>query len=157
MKTKKGVLYCIRNDCYNYYGINIHKLGYSTNFENRMAQYITAFLSPTKVVHKSAEIIDAQLAEKILFDMLGDYRLEINREFFKCDERLIIDKINEVVNIVNRKESYEYKGKELKLDNIPLLTNKQLNNLENEKYKTNLEKKCIKKVQVDIRFKIRSY
>lgn len=88
---KSGLIYCMTNVCFNYYGNDIYKLGNTDNLEKRTQSYVTNYIDPCQYVLRSKCLNNCELAEQILFYILDSYRINPNREFFKCP----IDKIKD--------------------------------------------------------------
>ena len=103
MKNKSestvGYLYCIYNKMYDVYGTNIYKLGNMKN-KNRMNSYVTPYIDPIEIKFLSNKISDKSIGEKILFDILKEFRFRPNREFFQCDLSIIKKAFDEVESIL---------------------------------------------------------
>ena len=103
MKNKSestvGYLYCIYNKMYDIYGTNIYKLGNMKN-KNRMNSYVTPYIDPIEIKFLSNKILDKSIGEKILFDILKEFRFRPNREFFQCDLSIIKKAFDEVEYIL---------------------------------------------------------
>lgn len=94
-----GHTYCYRNDSFNYYGNDVYKLGCTKDIKKRLASYITSYLHPGKYELVSNELCDNRLAELILFDILREFRIVKNREFFRCDLSIIKNAFENVEKI----------------------------------------------------------
>ncbi len=103
METKKGYLYCLYNEMFNYYGDNVYKLGETANIEKRLPSYTTPYLVPPVIKHTSDLLDDSQLAEKILFFELRECRVADNREFFRCELSKIKNVIDYISDLFSRK------------------------------------------------------
>jgi len=105
MKNKSessvGYLYCIYNKMYDVYGENIFKLGNMKN-KNIMNSYVTPYVDPIEIKFISNKILDKSIGEKILFDILKEFRFRPNREFFRCDLSIIKKAFDEVESIFKR-------------------------------------------------------
>jgi len=103
MKNKSdstvGYLYCIYNKMYDVYGTNIYKLGNMKN-KNRMNSYVTPYIDPIEIKFISNKILDKSIGEKILFNILKEFRFRPNREFFQCDLSIIKKAFDEVESIL---------------------------------------------------------
>lgn len=104
-ESMDGYLYCIYNKMYDTYGNNIYKLGNMKN-KSRMNGYVTSYIDPVEIKLISNKIVDKIIGEKILFDILSQYRIKPNREFFNCELSMIQKAINEV-EIIMKKESID--------------------------------------------------
>ena len=93
-----GYLYCIYNKMYDIYGKNMFKLGNMKN-KNRMNSYVTPYIDPIEIKLISNKILDKSIGEKILFDILREYRYRPNREFFQCDLNIIKKAFDKVESI----------------------------------------------------------
>jgi hypothetical protein len=102
--TDDGYLYCISNPMYKYYGDNVYKLGRTSNVQKRIANYSTGYIEPVKLEYTTGLLNNNFLAEKILFDMLYEYRLK--RDFFNCNLSIIQDKFDMIERIINNNEDY---------------------------------------------------
>jgi hypothetical protein len=96
----KGYLYCLHNVEYNYHGNNVYKLGKAKNINRRMNQYTTSYLYKSNIMAQSnIAFINYSFAENMLFYYLLKYRIESNREFFKCPLIKIKEKIKLIETI----------------------------------------------------------
>ena len=100
-KSKGGFLYCFHNEIYKYYGVNVYKLGCSNNIKRRINAYCTPYIEETTIIHTTNKIRNKFLAELILFEKLSIYRMNKNREFFKCDPDIIKKTMNDVEEMFN--------------------------------------------------------
>lgn len=99
-----GYIYCLSN---NMYGDSVYKLGRTKNINKRLNAYTTSYIEPV-ILEKLIKVIDDDRAEHILFDILREYRIKQNREFFKNeDKNLIFDAMETAADIVNNNKPYE--------------------------------------------------
>lgn len=84
-KTDGGYLYCIHNEMFEYYDKNCYKVGKSVNASNRVLDFMTGYVQPSKVILQTKFLRNRHLAETILFILLKKYRLVTNREFIVCE------------------------------------------------------------------------
>ncbi|AYV82821.1 MAG: superfamily II helicase [Hyperionvirus sp.] len=97
-----GYLYCLYNEVYQFYGLNVFKIGCAGNVEHRIKVYNTSFITKCEVKVQSAILQHYKYAEKLLFKLLAHYRIAKNREFFQCNIDIIETKIKEVEYIMNK-------------------------------------------------------
>lgn len=84
---------------FDFYGKNVYKLGCTQNMKNRLGNYCTSSIDPYEIKYKSPVLKNKQLAEKILFAKLSNYRLTKIREFFKCGLEIIKQEIDDVTKL----------------------------------------------------------
>jgi hypothetical protein len=96
-----GYLYILYNDAFKQYsekyGEHVYKLGMTIDLKKRMKGYTTSFIDDCKILH-SIHTPDCFKAERILFYLLRNERINTKREFFnvsldRCKK--IFDKIAE--------------------------------------------------------------
>lgn len=97
-ESKRGHLYCLTNKMYNYYGDNVYKCGMAQNIERRLNDYTTYYIEKCEVKYKTEILNYMDRAEMDLFELLDQYRCAENREFFKCDLNIIIEKMKIIEN-----------------------------------------------------------
>lgn len=136
---------CITNKCYNYYGSNVYKLGLAKNIAKRMDGYITSYIDPVKIIF-TIPVNNRFEAEKILFNKLQKYRIDSNREFFKCKKKIIITTMNEVADIINNNKKHEYVEK-MNINNVPVIDTIDYTNY-NKNYITLFDKLCCQKYDI---------
>ena len=80
---------------------NIYKIGCSRNIKNRIKQIKadSLLLGTTNVVYQK-EFQDFKRAEKVIHELLKEYRVQGNREFFKAD----LDRIKETIDSLDSNE-----------------------------------------------------
>lgn len=100
--TLEGIIYCLFNVMFIYYGVDVYKLGKTKDIDMRLKGYITSYIEPCEIKYVSRKIRNCSLAENILFIMLQDYRISSKREFFKCDINKIIETINYIENLFEK-------------------------------------------------------
>jgi hypothetical protein len=91
-----GFIYCLYNPFFKSYGENVYKLGKTNNLNTRLSGYTTGYIDKSEYILTSAKLSDKNLAEKLLFTELKKYRIKDNREFFKCDIKIIKDTFEKV-------------------------------------------------------------
>lgn len=94
---KKGYLYCLFNEVYQFYGKNVFKLGCCTDIDKRMVSYITSYVSASVIKYVSKAFYHYEIAESILFEKLYQNRVADNREFFNCDMEIIESTIEGII------------------------------------------------------------
>jgi len=99
----KGFIYVIYNDMFGFYGNNVYKVGKTQDLTTRTRQYKTYYLKPSELRYGSQLCINSQLAERLVFMKLQDYRIKPNREFFNVELSKAIEIIDEIVEYVNSK------------------------------------------------------
>lgn len=97
---EEGFLYCLWNEIYAFYGTDFYKLGCTKNPDDRLRNFSTPYPCDSLMKIVTGKIKHHTLAEKILFQLLSEYRLTNNREFFKCDLEIIKQKMIEVEEIM---------------------------------------------------------
>jgi hypothetical protein len=107
--NNKGFIYCLYNPTFKSYGDNVYKLGKTKNLISRMSAYTTSYVDKSEYKITSSELNDRNVAENMLFKELATYRINMKREFFKCDIKIIIDAFEKVEketkHIVNNQET----------------------------------------------------
>lgn len=139
-------LYCAYNPYFEYYGPDIYKLGIADVLENRMSTYNTGALDPTAVLY-SKEVCNDKEAENILFEILKNYRVRLNREFFKTDLQTIKNAINLASDVINNRYSVSIKSSHLNFFNIPIVDQSTYYRLKSLKYTNLLEKLTVDKYE----------
>ena len=86
-----GYIYVMYNTSF---GENVYKIGCSKNPKNRLLDYTTSYLDQSIIKYTSFKFYNKFIAEKHIFELLKDYRIKPNREFFNLPLNEIIDKIN---------------------------------------------------------------
>lgn len=79
----QGSLYILHHHSFAQYGTDVYKFGLSTNLEQRLKSYTTSFLDKARFLYTSKTFHDCHKAEKILFAVCEQERIQRNREFFK--------------------------------------------------------------------------
>lgn len=94
--NEEGYVYVLYNPIYNTYG-EIYKIGQTKDLNNRLNHYSTSYPEESEmkysIIHKYYKEI-----EKIVHFNLKEYRMNNNREFFKCKLETIIECIDKVKN-----------------------------------------------------------
>ena len=98
-KQDCGHLYVMYNDSFQFHGKNVYKVGCSKNPQNRIKNFTTSYPTPSKFEYISKEINNKLKAEKHLFSLIDNSRLQNNREFFKIDLDVLIKEIKKVEEI----------------------------------------------------------
>ena len=104
-KNDKGFIYCLYNPTFKSYGDNVYKLGKTKNLSNRMSSYTTSYIDKSEYIITSSELSNRNIAENILFKELEKYRINLYREFFKCDIKIIREAFEKVEKNLNLKTS----------------------------------------------------
>ena len=60
--SEKGILYCLYNVMYCYYGENVYKLGCTNNLKTRLAGYCTSYIEPSIIICSTNELRNYNLA-----------------------------------------------------------------------------------------------
>ena len=123
-EPKKGYIYCLYNEMFNFYGKNVYKLGETNNIKKRLNSYTTNYIKKSEIILLSKELPNKKLAEKILFSLLNNHRICKKREFFDCELEKIKEAINKVENIFDNNE-YENENKNI----IKAIINKDNNKI----------------------------
>lgn len=80
------------------YDPNTYKLGRTKNEDGLLARYGTNFVEPIVVI-ETYPVSNDVLAERFLFDLLKEYRVLPNKEFFSCDLEIIRKQCLAVMNL----------------------------------------------------------
>jgi len=100
-RDQDGYLYCLSHEVYAHWGKNVYKLGFTGDLDKRSRGYHTYYLGPIFINVKTEKIKHCRLAEKILFQLLSNYRCNNKQEFFMCDLEIIKNKMGEVEKAMN--------------------------------------------------------
>jgi hypothetical protein len=101
-ENNQGFIYCLHNPTFKYYGDNVYKLGKTNNLKSRLAAYTTGYVEKSEYILYSSILNDKDLGEKLLFKELDEYRINNNREFFKCDINIIKTAFNNIEKYFNQ-------------------------------------------------------
>ena len=76
---------------------NIYKIGCSKDLDQRLKSISknTLRMSPAEIIY-TKEFERYRAAEKEIHKILNEYRIQTNKEFFKCDKDLIIQTIDNI-------------------------------------------------------------
>lgn len=99
-----GKIYILKNDSYRN---GIYKIGKTSRSSGYRAQELsthTAVPAPFRTVFE-IETDDYDLAERLIFEKLADYRYAQNREFFKIPFQKAVEAILNVVDTINETKS----------------------------------------------------
>ena len=106
-KPNQGFLYCLHNEIFKFYGDDLYKCGNSVDTDKRLCQYTTSYPMPSEILLTSDSFFDKSFAETLLFFYLKDFKFKPNREFIKCDFKIIEDafhKVKQFFSIYNTKQ-----------------------------------------------------
>lgn len=106
IEPRKGYLYCLHNEMFNFYGENVYKLGEISDLKI-LPLYPASYLTSSTIRLASCIIDDSQLGEKILFYELKEYRMAGNGDFFKCELSKIKTVIDDISNLFKNKNLEE--------------------------------------------------
>ena len=101
MEANGGYIYILFNEMFNFYGTDVFKIGKAMDVGKRMNGYTTSYIKPVEIKFMSEKCINHSLAEQIIFDRLLNFRMKLNREFFKGDLSVFIQIIEDVINRIN--------------------------------------------------------
>lgn len=141
-KPNQGFLYCLHNEIFKFYGEDLYKCGNSVDTDKRLCQYTTSYPMPSEILLTSDSFFDKSFAETLLFFYLKDFKFKPNREFIKCDFKIIQDAFHKVKQFF-----YIYNTKQLLIDylivddNFKMFFIKPCNDLSDEdKFVKNISK-----------------
>ena len=100
-KIEEGYIYCLWNEIFGFYDVNMYKVGKSNNVEKRKDNYNMYYLKNPEIKHTSCKNMYNDVAESMVFNILRKYKMEENREFVKCDVKIIINTIDYVCKLLN--------------------------------------------------------
>jgi hypothetical protein len=106
-KPNQGFLYCLHNEIFKFYGDDLYKCGNSIDTDKRLCQYTTSYPMPSEILLTSDSFFDKSFAETLLFYYLKDFKFKPNREFIKCDFKIIenaFHKVKQFFSIYNTKQ-----------------------------------------------------
>ena len=95
-----GYIYVLHNNTYNYHGENIYKIGCSKKPSIRLLDYSTSYVEQSTLKYISTQFDNKLNAEKHLFELLKNYRLKSNREFFQLP-------LDEIIKTIKTIEDYK--------------------------------------------------
>ena len=90
----EGYVYVLYNPIYETYG-EMYKIGQAIDLNNRLSSYSTSYPEESEIKYSITHKYYKDI-EKIVHLYLKDYRMNNNRDFFKCSLELIKDTINKV-------------------------------------------------------------
>jgi hypothetical protein len=137
----KGFIYCLYNPSFKNYGKNVYKLGKTKNLASRLANYTTGYIDKSEYIITSIQLNNKHVAENILFEELKSYRINIKREFFDCDIKIIKEAFQKVEKISN--ESNISDQEIIKAKEEIIKANKEIIKAQEEIIKTHLNKPAI--------------
>jgi len=106
----RGYLYCMWNKVFSGYGKDVHKLGRTSNINNRMNSYATSYIDNCECKYVTERLFsNSEHAEKLLFFILRKYRIRKNREFFDVPFEKIVETIKRIEAISDEKIEVMYK------------------------------------------------
>ena len=114
--------------------INYYKLGRTSSRESRLSSYAHEYDLPKSKIQflYEIEIENEKFAEKFLFYLLDEYRINNSQELFKVDLKTIKDAMNNLkIILVNFPKP---KNQEIILDNFDNLINSESQDDEDNKY-----------------------
>lgn len=133
----KGYIYIIFNEMYNFYGLNVYKVGKTQDITKRTKHFTTAYIEPVEIKFLSEEVQNYTLAEQEAFKILGKSRIKPNREFFRIDNlKDVINKIETMIDEINLLSEAEI---ELKLEQNKAEKHNNYNKLLNDMKKVKLD------------------
>ena len=94
-KTGQHFLYIIHNPVFVHYGPNVYKVGYSTDVERRVTDRSAFLLEECTVLYKKQ--VSSMKDERKLLEILNNYRMRQNREFFYCPLDVIKEAMDSIV------------------------------------------------------------
>ena len=94
-KTGQHFLYIIHNPVFVHYGPNVYKVGYSTDVERRVTDRSAFLLEECTVLYKKQ--VSSMKDERKLHEILNNYRMRQNREFFDCPLDVIKEAMDSIV------------------------------------------------------------
>ena len=138
-KVKKTImksgLYCMWNEkMIDEEGNNYYKLGRTSSRESRLSSYAHQYDLPKSKIQflYEIEIENEKFAEKFLFYLLDEYRIDNTKELFKVDLKTIKDAMNNLkIILVNFPKP---DNQEIILDNFDNLINSESQDDEDNKY-----------------------
>jgi len=109
MKVKKpGFIYCFSHPMLTLaLGENVYKLGRTVSVDSRAKSAKTFMAEGMECLHKEEVVHDVD-AEKMLFEMLTEFRVRDDREFFQIELPYVKRVMRSVSNEINTRE-YQYK------------------------------------------------
>lgn len=105
---KSGYIYVIKNKMYSIYGSNVYKIGTTNNIKQRASSLYVSYLEPPQFMFISKIFPNKYTMEKKIHILLGEYRINKHKEFFKAPLKTIIDIIIELEDISDTTERLKY-------------------------------------------------
>lgn len=112
-----GWLYCLSNELYNFYGEDVFKIEKSKDVNKSLRNYTSYYIEPCIVMFKII-VRNMDLAERILFYKLEQYRINPQKEFFKCNINIIKNEMIEVAKFIENNSDEEIIKTYVKLSKI---------------------------------------
>ena len=81
-KRKNHFVYVLHNPMFLHYGPHVYKIGYTRDTNARIKSFSTGYVEPSKLVYYKQ--VTSKQCELKLHNMMSQYRLSANREFFDC-------------------------------------------------------------------------
>ena len=116
-----GYLSCLSNEMYEDYGPDFYKLGMTKKKNKVDPSFDSWFIEPCKIHTETKKLSNCKIAQDILFQILDPYRLESNREFFKCSLDLIKESFQKIEAIFDGEEAVIHPLRNLNVIKIRLL------------------------------------
>jgi hypothetical protein len=91
----KGYVYVLYNPAFDKYG-ECYKIGQTKDIKSRLSSYSTPYPEKCEIKYITDEIVNYKEIEKKVHNILKEYRISNDREFFKCGLDKVIDCIKEV-------------------------------------------------------------
>lgn len=107
-KHDDGYLYCMYNEVYEIYGKNVYKLGCTNDLVKRLESYVTPYIEHSILTYTSKKLKLYEIAEKVLFDKLKNYRIIEDREFFDVPIDIVKKEIDNLNRIFTNDDIYKY-------------------------------------------------
>jgi hypothetical protein len=116
-----GYIYILYNNMFDHFGNNVYKVGETIDINNRIKGYTTCYIDPVEIKYLSKQLTNKSLAEAMVFNKLSKYRINSNREFFKCEVDIIISVINNIETQFDTLDNIDYDDYYMNLIKINIL------------------------------------
>jgi hypothetical protein len=116
-----GYIYILYNKMFDQVGEDVYKVGETIDINSRIKGYTTCYIEPVEIKYISKQLNNKSMAETMVFKKINNYRINNNREFFKCKVDIIMTAINDVESHFDTSDNIEYDDYYINLIKIDII------------------------------------